>query len=65
MTLTELESAVTGLSPDDLARFRAWFAEYDGEIWDRQIEEDAKNGKLDTLAEEAIRAHRAGETTEL
>ncbi len=25
MTLHDLENAVTGLSPDELARFRSWF----------------------------------------
>lgn len=65
MTLNDLENAVTGLSSDELARFRAWFSEFDADAWDRQLEEDAKNGRLDALADEAIRAHRAGKTTEL
>ena len=65
MTLNDLENAVTGLSSDELARFRAWFVEFDADAWDRQLEEDAKNGRLDALADEAIRAHRAGKTTEL
>lgn len=65
MTLNDLENAVTSLSADELARFRAWFMEYDAEAWDRQIEDDVKNGKLDALADEALRAHRAGKTTEL
>ena len=65
MTLNDLENAVTGLSSDELARFRTWFIEFDADAWDRQLEEDAKNGRLDALADEAIRAHRAGKTTEL
>ena len=65
MTLNDLENAVTGLSSDELAHFRAWFIEFDADAWDRQLEEDAKNGRLDALADEAIRAHRAGKTTEL
>ncbi|WP_148072702.1 hypothetical protein [Bythopirellula goksoeyrii] len=65
MTLNELENAITGLSPDELARFRAWFAQYDGEMWDQQIEADALAGRLDDLAEAALRAHREGKTREL
>lgn len=65
MTLNDLENAVTGLSPGELARFRAWFSEFDADAWDRKLEEDVKNGRLDALADEAIRAHRAGKTTEL
>lgn len=65
MTLNELENAVANLSSTELAQFRSWFAEYDGEVWDRQIEADAKAGKLDALADAALRAHREGKTREL
>jgi hypothetical protein len=53
-TITEIETAVSRLSREDLARFRDWFSEFDAEAWDRQFEEDARSGKLDTLADEAI-----------
>jgi hypothetical protein len=36
----ELESTVKKLSREELAAFRAWFAEFDADIWDREIEED-------------------------
>jgi hypothetical protein len=65
MTLHDLENAVTGLTPEELERFRAWFASFDADAWDRQFEEDVKNGKLDALADKALRAHQAGMTTEL
>jgi hypothetical protein len=65
MTLQDLKNAVTKLSSDDQARFRAWFAVYDAEAWDRQIEEDARNDKLDALADKALRAHRPGESMNL
>jgi hypothetical protein len=65
MTLNDLENAVAGLSSDELAKFRAWFAEFDALEWDRQFEEDVVAGKLDSLAEEALREHRAGKTREL
>jgi hypothetical protein len=65
MTLHDLESAVAGLSPDELVRFRAWFVEFDADAWDRQIEEDANAGRLDALADEALEDHRAGRTTDL
>ena len=59
MTLNDLENAVAGLSSDDLAKFRTWFAEFDALEWDRQFEEDVRAGKLDLLAEEALREQRA------
>jgi hypothetical protein len=64
-TVAEIQDAVRQLSPEELAKFRAWFAEFDAELWDRQIEEDAAAGRLDALAREAIRHYREGLTTEL
>jgi hypothetical protein len=41
--------------PDaDLDEFRAWFAQFDAEAWDREFERDAKSGKLDRLADKAL-----------
>jgi len=65
MTIADLENAVAGLSPEDLNRFRAWFAQFDTEAWDQQFEEDVRAGRLDPLADQAIQAHRDGKTQEL
>ena len=51
--IQEIESAVQQLPDEQLAAFRAWFAEYDASQWDRQFEADVKAGKLDWLVEEA------------
>ncbi len=61
----EIESAVQTLSPEELASFRRWFQEFDADAWDRQLESDAREGKLDALAEAALDAHRAGQTRPL
>ncbi|MBA3507325.1 MAG: hypothetical protein H0T80_16300 [Betaproteobacteria bacterium] len=61
--VTDLERQVKGLSDDELAVFRRWFAEFDAEAWDRQFEADAKAGKLDALAERAREAHAAGKSS--
>jgi hypothetical protein len=58
-TVQEIEAAVSRLSPDQLAAFRAWFTRFDVEAWDRQFEEDAAAGRLDALADEALRDLRA------
>lgn len=63
-TPQEIESAVQHLSAEDLARFRDWFAEYDWQAWDRQLEADVDAGRLDRLAGEALRERRAGRATE-
>ena len=61
----KLELLVKSLSPEELAKFREWFAEFDAQIWDRQIEADAAAGKLDRLIEESMADHRAGKTRPL
>ena len=61
----KIEQDVQALSPDELAEFRAWFLEHDWSAWDRQLERDVQNGRLDTLAEKALRDHAAGKTTRL
>ena len=64
-TVSEIEEAIRRLSGDDLATFRAWFAEYDAAAWDRQFEQDMAAGKLDRLAEEALADLREGRCTDL
>lgn len=52
-----LEQKIRELTPEELARFREWFAQFDADAWDREIEADAKSGKVDQLASRALRAH--------
>ena len=60
-----LEREVEKLSADELAAFREWFANYDSDAWDRQMEADVKAGKLDRLAAEALAEHERGETKDI
>ena len=61
----ELQADVAQLSADELARFRAWFEEFDAEVWDDRFEEDVESGKLDHLANQAIADFHAGKCKEL
>jgi uncharacterized protein YfaT (DUF1175 family) len=63
--LDKLAERIEKLSPEELKRFRAWFAEFDARIWDAQIEADSKAGKLDTLVGEALADYQAGKTRKL
>ena len=65
MTITEIEQAITQLSPQDYIRLREWFEEFEAQEWDKQIERDAKSGKLDKIAEQALSEYRAGKAREL
>lgn len=57
--IEKLELLIKSLSPEELAQFREWFAEFDAQDWDRQIEADAAEGKLDRLIEESMADQRA------
>jgi hypothetical protein len=64
-TLEDIEKAVAELPPDQLVRFRAWFEEFEAARFDQRIERDAKAGKLDQLAEQALADFRAGRVRDL
>lgn len=60
-----IEQQIEQLSPTELAAFRAWYAAFDAEVWDRQFEADVSAGKLDALADKALRLHSSGQSSEL
>ena len=62
--IENLEEQIRALSPEEFARFREWFAQFDAEAWDQQLEAVVNAAKLDTLAERVPRAHAAGQSTE-
>jgi hypothetical protein len=64
-TVQEIEDAILKLLSQELAALRGWFAEFDAAAWDRQFEEDVAAGRLDNLAEEALRDLREGRCTDL
>ena len=65
MTIEDIENAVAKLAPDQFAKFRARFEEFDAKRFDQKIERDAKAGKLDSLANQAIDDLRKGRAREL
>jgi hypothetical protein len=64
-SLKEIELAVSQLSPEELSTFRAWFAEFDTAIWDKQFEADVQAGRLNTFAEKALQHLQEGRCTDL
>lgn len=61
----KLELLIKSLSPEELAQFREWFAEFDAQVWDQQIDADVAAGKLDRLIEESMADQRARKTRPL
>ena len=60
-----VELDVSNLLPENLAAFRTWFAEFDAVAWDKQIQEDVASGRLDVLAEKALKHLREGRCNDL
>ncbi len=48
-TLAEIEEAVAKLPTDQFSELLRKIQERDAETWDREMEEDAKSGRLDAL----------------
>lgn len=63
-TVEEIEAAIQQLPPDQMATFRAWFAEFDAAAWDQQIAADDAAGRLDWLVQEAVDDLDAGRCTD-
>ncbi len=61
MTVEQIEAAILNLSETDFAKLRNWLLDLDYEQWDRQLEQDIMDGKLDDLAKEALAEFEAGE----
>ena len=64
-TVKDLENAVIQLTPEQYVAFRKWFEEYESNLWDSQIEADARAGKLDKFAQEAVAEFEAGKSSKL
>ncbi len=65
MTVEDIEKAIAKLKPREFDRLRAWFEEFQAARFDERIERDAKSGKLDRLADQALADHRKGRSREL
>lgn len=61
----KIESEISKLSAEELARLRNWFLEFDASAWDHRFEADVKAGKLDGLADRALQDHAADKSRKL
>ena len=63
--MEQIITSIESLSEQEFAKLRDWITERDWEKWDRQIEKDSKDGKLDFLVAEAINAKQNGRLRQL
>ncbi|NEU75298.1 hypothetical protein PI95_022755 [Hassallia byssoidea VB512170] len=52
-SLPEIQTAIRHLSEIEVRQLSNWLQEYLEEAWDKQIEADAKSGRLDKLIQQA------------
>ncbi|MBX9252683.1 hypothetical protein H1Q63_01520 [Desmonostoc muscorum CCALA 125] len=52
-SLAEIEAAIMQLSEGEVRDLSNWLQEYINDSWDKQIEADAKFGRLDRLIQRA------------
>ena len=64
-TLEQIEAAILTLPSDDFKKLRKWFLDLDYQRWDKQLEQDVAEGKLEALADEAIAEFEAGNCQEI
>jgi hypothetical protein len=62
-TVHEIEEAIERLPEAEFFKLTDWISKRFDVSWDRQIEDDVKAGRLDTLAEEALAEYKAGKCT--
>jgi hypothetical protein len=65
ISLQRIESQVAALPEQELRLFRSWFVEFDAQRWDQALAADINNGKLDSLAKEALAQYGAGQCRHL
>lgn len=65
MSVKDIERAITQLPPSAVAELAEWFEQFQEQVWDQQIAEDAKAGKFDKLIEQAKAEYAAGKCREL
>ncbi len=63
--IEEIKNVISSMPRKKLLVFRSWFEKFDAETWDRQFEDDVLAGRLDAMAEEALRDLEEGRCTEI
>jgi hypothetical protein len=59
-TLQEIEQAIDQLPRNQAFKLGEWLDLRLNNEWDDQFESDVKTGRLDKVAQEALKEHRAG-----
>jgi hypothetical protein len=55
MDVQEIESAISQLPRAQVAELATWFEQFHAQLWDAQIEQDVRDGRLDSVLEQTQR----------
>lgn len=59
-SVSEIESAIRGLPAEEFWKLADWFDEVRSQAWDRQMDDDARSGRLDFLFRESDQERESG-----
>lgn len=59
-TLAEIQAAIQRLPANEGWKLLHWLEDYLNDEWDKEMERDAREGRLDRLVEEARADYKAG-----
>jgi hypothetical protein len=65
MNIEQIENAILKLSEQDFTKLRNWLLDLDYQQWDKKLEQDIIDGKLDALAKEALAEFEVGDYQEI
>jgi hypothetical protein len=63
--LAEIEDEIRQLPVQEFNRLRDWMLAHDAKAWDKQMEEDMGQGRLDDLAQAALQEMSQGKAKRL
>ena len=64
-TIREVKETIVGLPDNEFSSFADWFQKLEEKRWDKELEKDITEGRLDGIAKEALSEFKAGKCKEL
>ena len=64
-TISEIKKTIVHLPENEFNSFADWFQKLEEEKWDKELEKDIAEGKLDNFAKEALNEFKSGKCKEL
>jgi hypothetical protein len=64
-SIEEITADIAMLKPAEVRKIAEWLAEYESQLWDRRLEENAAAGMLERFINEALEQYTRGETRPL